>query len=387
MSRYYFLVGATPALSKLELEMVVGQKPEFVGGDKLLAFELESDLEAQAIFKRSGSIVKLYGVLTSFPLPDDEQSLLRQLADVMAPHAAANGIDFGFAEFGQSGFEQFSLQEIKVALRELGIKSRYLKQPGTGLPAAVLLHQTKVQDWCLVYEAGTVFVARTLSVQDIDDWTVRDRYKPYADRKKGMLPPKLARIMVNIAAANTPAETLSKQQLLDPFCGSGTILLESAMIGLAAHGSDLDKTAVRGTLSNINWFAAEYQSKVKLFVQAADATNLQLPFPDHSIDYLVTEPFLGKPTPKLDDLANIFKGLEKLYLGSFKHWCRWLKNDARVVVVFPYVQSGKRTFSLENLFDKLKPFGYTLTVDPVLYARPKAVVQRQIIVFTWKQSK
>ena len=86
-------------------------------------------------------------------------------------------------------------------------------------------------------------------------------------------------------------------------------------------------------------------------------------------------------------MANIFKGLEKLYLGAFKHWTKWLADGARLVVVLPYVQTEKHTYSQQKLIDKLKEWGYTLTVEPVLYARPQAIVQRQIVIFTWKQSK
>lgn len=387
MPAYFFLLGTTPALSRLELSSVATTEPKLVGGDKLFHVELTGDATATGLFQRLGGFIKLYAEMVRFPIPAQPDQLLTQLADAMASKTLGGNLDFGFAEYGKSPFEQFSLQEIKEALKELGLKARYLRQSaGTGLPAAILLHQHKVQDWCVIYTETEVIVARTLAVQNIDDWTVRDRNKPYADRRKGMLPPKLARIMVNLAVGQTDSATLAEQKMLDPFCGSGTVLFEAAMIGLSSHGTDLDKTAIAGTLQNITWLKDTYGLKTAITTQIADATNLKLPFPPQSLDYVVTEPFLGKPKPNPADLPNIFKGLEKLYLGAFKHWTKWLKDGARLVVVLPYVQDGKRTFSHQNLIDKLKSFGYTLTVDPVLYARPQAVVQRQIVIFTWKQS-
>jgi hypothetical protein len=98
----------------------------------------------------------------------------------------------------------------------------------------------------------------------------------------------------------------------------------------------------------------------------------------------VTEPFLGKPKPLPAAMKNIFRGLEKLYLGAFKQWLNFLKPGATIVMVWPLVQTDRMTFTLEHLIDKLKVWGYTLQIDPpVRYARPGAIVERQIIVLNW----
>lgn len=386
MSVFYFLSGATPALSRLELSSVAQTAIEAVGQTRLLQAEFDSADQAQAVFAQLGGSVKLYEVVAKLAATDASE-LLARLAEKMSEFAIDNSIDFGFVEYGHAQFGQFGLQEIKVELKKLGVRSRYLKQEGTGLSAAVLLHQHKVQDWCLVHDQNTTMLARTIAVQDIDDWTLRDRSKPYADRKKGMLPPKLARIMVNLALEGTQKNLLADQTLLDPFCGSGTVLMEAALRGVKVVGSDLDRTAITGSNANLQWLRENYAITVSSEIVYSDATNLALPVEPGSIKYLVTEPFLGKPKPQPEAMANIFKGLEKLYLGAFKHWTKWLADGARLVVVLPYVQTEKHTYSQQKLIDKLKEWGYTLTVEPVLYARPQAIVQRQIVIFTWKQSK
>lgn len=386
MSVFYFLSGATPALSRLELSSVAQTAIEPVGQTRLLQAEFDSAEQAKTIFSQLGGSVKLYEVVAEL-IASEASELLARLAEKMSEFAIDKSIDFGFVEYGHAEFGQFGLQEIKVELKSLGIRSRYLKQEGTGLSAAVLLHQHKVQDWCLVHDQGKILLARTIGVQDIDDWTLRDRVKPYADRKKGMLPPKLARIMVNLALEGTQKNLLSEQTLLDPFCGSGTVLMEAALRGVQVIGSDLDRTAITGSNANLRWLRENYSVNVSSEIVYSDATNLALPVKPGTIKYLVTEPFLGKPKPQPEAMANIFKGLEKLYLGAFKHWTKWLSDGARLVVVLPYVQTEKHTYSQQKLIDKLKDWGYTLTVEPVLYARPQAIVQRQIVIFTWKQSK
>jgi tRNA G10 N-methylase Trm11 len=386
MSVFYFLSGATPALSRLELSSVIQTEIAPVGQTRLLQANLDSEEAAKTVFSQLGGSVKLYAMVAELAAADAGE-LLARLAEQMSEFAIDKSIDFGFVEYGHAQFGQFGLQEIKVELKKLGIRSRYLKQEGTGLSAAVLLHQHKVQDWCLIHDQEKMLLARTIAVQDIDDWTLRDRAKPYADRKKGMLPPKLARIMVNLALENTEKNLMAGQTLLDPFCGSGTVLMEAALRGVQVVGSDLDRTAVTGTTANMRWLRENYPVTVASEISYSDATNLALSIKPGSVNYLVTEPFLGKPKPQPEAMANIFKGLEKLYLGAFKHWTKWLADGARLVVVLPYVQTEKHTYSHQKLIDKLKDWGYTLTVDPVLYARPQAIVQRQIVIFTWKRSK
>src|SRR6185369_6679518 len=126
---------------------------------------------------------------------------------------------FAIAEFGRANKERLSLIEIKKSLKERNISSRFIDGPRDGLSAAVLLHH-QVVEVNIIELADKVVLAKTLAVQDIDDWTVRDREKPYADRKKGMLPPKVARMMVNMAVGNQAGKCL----VYDPFCGSGTVI-------------------------------------------------------------------------------------------------------------------------------------------------------------------
>jgi tRNA G10 N-methylase Trm11 len=61
----------------------------------------------------------------------------------------------------------------------------------------------------------------TIACQDIDAYTKRDTSKS-RDMVVGMMPPKLAQIMINLATEGR------KEIIYDPFCGLGTILIEAA---------------------------------------------------------------------------------------------------------------------------------------------------------------
>ena len=82
-------------------------------------------------------------------------------------------------------------------------------------------------------------------------WFKRDRTKPYSDRHKGLLPPKIARILVNLAVGQVDPEG---KTLLDPFCGSGTILLEAGVMKMRLFGNDLDPVQTAGAKRNLDFF-------------------------------------------------------------------------------------------------------------------------------------
>jgi len=275
-------------------------------------------------------------------------------------------------------------------LNKNGINSRYIEGSRLGLSAAILIHKKRVKEVYLITTKDGAFLAETLGAQDIDDWTNKDRNKPYFDRKKGMLPPKVALIMVNIAMGDNPVSEDQKRILLDPFCGTGTVLIEGLLTNLDVFGSDLDIEAVEGTKRNLEWLAQDYPFTHEYKVIMSDATKIP-PQPE-KFQYLVTEPFLGKPKPNPAKLPYIFKGLEKMYIGAFKHWTTLLDDGASVVIVFPTVttedaKGRKRTFSLDMLIDKLTTFGNTTLSKPILYSRPQAVVQRQIYRFRFNKQK
>lgn len=371
MSKYLFLFGNTPKLSWLELNSLVPSS-EMVRDD---VAQTDLDLEqAQAVFSKLGGSVKLIEITGS--VNPDPEGALAQIAAFLAEKKTSGKLTFSLGILGEDLLD-LSETDIKKHLRDqLSISSRFIEHKQTGLSASVLLHQEKVIEVILLEIDGQVWLGQTIAVQDIDDWTKRDRRKPYADRKKGMLPPKVARMMVNIAGPEA-------KTIYDPFCGTGTVLAEALMTGHQVVGSDIDGQATAGAEKNLDWLKKEYNlgGGVKIFLSDVAQINKYSDLKSNQVDAIVTEPFLGRPKPQVDELANIYKGLEKMYLGAFKVFKEILKNGGKVVIVFPMVQTYKTTYSLENLIDKLEQLGYTTTSEPVLYARENAVVQRQIFVF------
>jgi tRNA (guanine10-N2)-dimethyltransferase len=104
--------------------------------------------------------------------------------------------------------------------------------------------------------------------------------------------------------------------VLDPFCGTGGILIEAEMLGMYTIGSDFDPMMVNGSRQNVT------QPDLML----ADATLL--PFGKHTIDAVVTDFPYGQSVciKKTDTMAN-------LYADALDEIHRVLKVGHRAVIV------------------------------------------------------
>jgi tRNA (guanine10-N2)-dimethyltransferase len=116
--------------------------------------------------------------------------------------------------------------------------------------------------------------------------------KPFVERrprKKPFFHPsamnsKLARCMVNLAHAREGA------YLLDPFCGTGTTLIEASLIGVRAVGLDVQRRMAEGAKRNLKHFGLSPEA-----ILIADARKLPLV----RVDCVVTDPPYGKSATTL----------------------------------------------------------------------------------------
>ena len=377
MKSYIFQLGSTPQLSFAELVAVVGSEPKHLT-ETFVSLELDDEKSPTDFIDQLGGTVKIYQELQVFSHDESPEILQKAVVTVLTDAAAGNKISFSLSEIGRDHLEHISETEIKNELRQAGIPSRYIEAPHGGLSAAVLLHRKNLLEMSILQTSDSVHLLKSVSVQNIDAWTIRDRGKPYADRKKGMLPPKVARMMLNINAQYDKSE---KRVVYDPFCGTGTVLIENMSLGFMSFGSDIDEAAVRGARENMVWAAVTLGADDVPQIILADAAHA---VPTMPVTAIVTEPFLGKPSPNPQQIENIFRGLEKLYLGGFRHWRSILPEEAPITIIFPRSRVGKIVYSMTRLIDKLEELGYTTQSEPLVYARSGAVIEREIYTFIYR---
>lgn len=223
-------------------------------------------------------------------------------------------------------------------------------------------------------------VAKTLVFQPYADWSERDFGRPGRDDVSGMLPPKLARIMLNLSGIRKDGV------LLDPFCGSGTVLTEAALTGISnLIGSDNSPRAIKDTEQNMAWTINTYNlASPHVNVFEHDVRTLENVLPPHSIDAIVAEPYMGKPKTGRESDEEIKKEaaeLQELYLSAFKTFEKLLKKDGKIVFIFPRLQLVAQSLSTA-LETELGTLGFVPDYFPcgkyLLYSRVGQKVQREI---------
>jgi tRNA G10 N-methylase Trm11 len=281
------------------------------------------------------------------------------------------GSTFGISALGLTKISRHLLEEVK----NLSGASRYIEARGGAVLSSVVVEKGHVDEFTLVSGGDGYVVAKTNSVQPFEDWGTRDFGRPYADPKSGMLPPKVSRMAVNIAGIG------HEKTLLDPFCGMGTILAEGLLMGWNVVGSDQSADVVEKTRGNLRWLLSTNKLGVTYRLVVSDAVHISQQLDAQSIDAIVTEPFMG--SPKIKDVKNTIKGLEKLYIGCFRDWCKVLKPGGIIVMALPiYAINGKSHF-VKKVIDMCEVLGYTIKAGPIEYGRPGAIVIRQFYKFVW----
>lgn len=140
----------------------------------------------------------------------------------------------------------------------------------------------------------------------------RPRKKPFFH--PSAMPSKLARCMVNLAHAR-PEHTM-----LDPFCGTGSSLIEASYIGCHAVGVDAAKRMVVGCRKNLEHFSIKAEGLV-----LADARKL----PFNQVDCMVTDPPYGRSASTLKSTTRelVHNVLEAAY--------RLLPDGHRICIASP----------------------------------------------------
>lgn len=132
----------------------------------------------------------------------------------------------------------------------------------------------------------------------------------------GSMSPKLARCMVNLTRIK------KDQTLLDPFCGTGGILIEAGIVGARVIGTDIDYKMVKGTKENLEHCGiSDYQ------VFREDARKLELP---SKVDAIVTDPPYGISASTGGEKS------EDLYQQSMQSLQGLLKDDGRMCLATPH---------------------------------------------------
>jgi tRNA G10 N-methylase Trm11 len=400
--RYFFVLGNNPALSAAEIIAVLGNE----GQARLLAgniLVLENPATDTAkLIKRLGGTIKIGAVITEVSRHDNEkikEAILKIIGEDREEKGEGSKYCFGLSFYGKSNLPVFPIGlSVKKILKENGVSCRLVTSKEKTL-SSVVVEQNKLTrqgiEIVLIEEANTLYLGYTETVQPFKELSFRDFGRPERDDKSGMIPPKLAQIMLNLSG-----KTSEESVVLDPFCGSGTILMEAALMGIKnAVGSDLSAKAISDTKQNLMWVVEKYPnfkfqiSNFQLF--NISATEISQKVKLNSIDAVVTEPYLGPQRGNPDPVKTKIE-LEKLYSAALNEFKKILKPGGRVVIIFPVRAEGERPdFHFLNpnlegwqvinpLPENLQSILHTTRRGTIVYGRPGQKVWREIIVLKKK---
>ena len=128
------------------------------------------------------------------------------------------------------------------------------------------------------------------------------------------LHPRLARALVNLSSVK------ENDNLLDPFCGTGGILIEAGLMKINIIASDIEEKMIKGCKKTLDYYKID---NYKLFcsdIEDINKKNLK------KVDSIVTDlPYGKSTTTKGEDIKELYK-------RSFRAMRDILKNNGRAVV-------------------------------------------------------
>lgn len=378
MQEFLFILGREPELSKAEIMARLGKTLQTQTNDTATVI-CDDIATPQKFLDHLGGTIKIG---RKIPAQNFEE-LTAYCANFFKE--ATHKVTIGFSLFGMNFNDECRIRkkimDVKRSLAQSNIKVRILFQPGKQVPAAAIRGQkltTKEgRDFTIVHDPKeTLFrIAETIAVQNIDAYSRRDYGKPVRDTKRGLLPPKLAQIMISLACGT---EKTARKTIYDPFCGSGVVLMEALLQGCNVIGSDIDQKAIDATGQNLTWLQkakiAPEDARIQLFQKDAGMlTAKDLP---QKPDWIVSEVDLGDPPPATITRTYASQLLTKMdmdYNAILEKLQTIIKPGGKIVLALPIYYTREGIVRLQSITAKAK--------QKFTYHRPGQMVGREIMVF------
>ena len=289
-------------------------------------------------------------------------------------------ITLGISDYSRGASKKtatYSALKLKKILVRHGRSVRVVENKEAVLSTATSLHNglsgknaRKVElikvndDWYLV-----------VGVQDIDAYAKRDQARPARDAKVGMLPPKLAQILINLCGDLPVGSTI-----LDPFCGTGVVLQEALLMGYFAYGTDINERMIQYSEKNLEWLMG---GQDKFRVTVGDATSFKWQQP---ITAVACEGYLGKPmslVPPEIKLKTEKQECKAIILGFLTNLSSQIEKNTPVVIAIPAWLRESGEYSRLEILDEIEELGYNVmnkSREGLIYARVGQIVARDIII-------
>lgn len=425
MNKYAFILGRKHLLSIAELCNTLSGTSAI---EEINTFALITTLDTplqkpQRALNKLGGVIKICKVIAEIPKPEKTPQTQALNPNTIAEHFLLffekefenhhGKINYGLSVYNFPQKDEELIKKILIGtknlLKKTNIKSRFINKNFTPLKNAAIKSEkliTKGAEFCVINSPRKIYITQTRALQDFESYSHRDYDRPERDPRLGMLPPKLAQIMINLSGITkieTPDEPKERKLIFDPFCGIGTVLQEALLMGYSATGSDIDQKNITKTATNLKWIEKEAQTAFpQTNIFAKDATTLNTTDLPKTPDAVITESYLGPPVsqyPSEENIQKTFQNIEYLQTGFFRQLKIILKPGTPIIISLPAYADRGKIAQIETLPDKIKALGFTLAplipheiikkfnllnhpADNLIYDRPQQIVARNIYKFT-----
>ena len=351
MYKYFFILGNNSNLSLIEIYSVLNgwnYSFEIINEKKdYLIIECSTPLDLDELQAQLGGTIKIGEIIFSKKTPQISDSY-----QFLEKYLIENTIEAKKIFFGYNLYTEKKKKELydifkwaltfKKQLKELDYGKRRLVDSKEEILSSVVVKKNKLlEDFGFEINFfltnNHLSIGRTKTVQNFELYNKLDYGRPASDAKSGMLPPKLAQTMINLAENPKKKEDLI---LLDPFCGSGTVLMQAISQGfIHIEASDLSAKAVSDTRENLTYASEVLDKKdLEINIQELDVNNLSTGIEESSVDLVVTEIYLGPPLTGRETKGQLIKTrneLKDLYKTAFDEIYKILKVGGKLVITIP----------------------------------------------------
>ena len=399
--KYIAVLGRLPKISLAEIQAIYDSNAKLIGPE-LAVFETNKTVSID----RLGGSIKLGQIFSGN---------FRDLAEAINAKKPEGKITIGVSSYALNSNHKNKKSEVenqvrrkamelKSLLKKLGRNVRVVESRGPEISSATAFHNNlgeKPGAEEVILVGSETYLS--LGVQNIDKYRERDQMRPARDAKVGMLPPKLAQILINLGG-----EIDESKKVLDPFCGTGVVLQEALILGQPVIGSDLNPRMMEYTQKNLDWLlekkARFFQIKPELIEQknqflnsiyTGDATDFAWPKASE-IGLVACECFLGSPMSKPPveiKLKDEKQNCKRIILGFLKNLMGQIEDDTPVVIAVPAWLREDGSYSRLSIIDEITDMGYNLakfqglSQSDMIYYREGQIVAREIIVLRKSKAK
>lgn len=383
---YIAILGRQPALGIAELERRYGQASWFSS--------LSATFQADSFsIEHVGGSQKAGRVIASIPHSDWRKASFKLVSLYSKKWQTTEGkVTLGISAYGfdvSPRDVQKTGLVLKSKLKDSSVSLRLVPNTDAALSTATSHHNklglsdNKVELLVVKGADGSAIIAESIGAQNITALAARDQGRPRRDAFVGMLPPKLAQMMINMAAGDSLPQ---RARLLDPFCGTGVVLQEAALLGYNVYGTDLAEKMIRYSRDNLDWLMRGHRLMTDVQLAEGDAIDTRWQGP---IDVVATETYLGQPfsaPPSPSKLADVRGNCNHIIKGFLKNIGQQIAPGTPLCLAVPAWRDLAGSVTYLPLVGELEKLGYrrvalqSVSPDQLLYYREDQVVARQLLI-------